>query len=469
MAESKSDTEVIVIGGGIAGLTTANRAAQLGKKVVVLEKGEEEKYPCNSRWTGGTLHVGFTDPLSDAESLLKTIQRATDGFAHADLAKAMAEDSSRFIKWLRSEGIKMINMGSYHSCILAPPARTGPGLEWEGRGGDVMLRTLESNLIKRGGQLLRGMRAVSLDVSGNSGVHVEVDGPEGRVQFIADSVVIADGGFPASNELLRQYIAPQPEKILKRNAGTSTGDGLRMAVAAGAALTEGLNCFYGHLLSRDALNNNRLWPRPYLDAIVTCGILVNSAGRRFADEGNGGVYMANMVARLQDPLSATLVFDHAIWTGPGANSIIPANPHLTNGGGTLYKADTIKELAIEMGVAVDVLEKEVAEYNAALDAGTLMELRPSRRTDRHKPMPIRTGPFYGIPVCTGVTHIMGGIAINANGEALDVAGKPIRGLYAVGTSTGGLEGGPAIGYLGGLTKSGVTGLRAAEAIAGGGI
>jgi fumarate reductase flavoprotein subunit len=55
MAESKSDTEVIVIGGGIAGLTTANRAAQLGKKVVVLEKGKEEKYLCNSRWTGGTL------------------------------------------------------------------------------------------------------------------------------------------------------------------------------------------------------------------------------------------------------------------------------------------------------------------------------------------------------------------------------------------------------------------------------
>ena len=468
MAEGVKETEVIVIGGGIAGLTTANRAAQLGKKVVVLEKGKEEKYLCNSRWTGGTLHVGFTDPLSDANSLLKTIQVATDGFAHTDLAQAMAEDSARFIKWLRAEGIKMINMGSYHSCILAPPARTGPGLEWEGRGGDVMLRTLESNLLKRGGELLRGMRAVSLDTSGRNGLTVDVDGPEGRVQFAAGSVVIADGGFPANNELLKQHIAPKPEKILKRNAGTGTGDGLRMAVAVGAALTEGLNCFYGHLLSRDALNNNKLWPRPYLDAIVTCGILVNSQGKRFADEGNGGVYMANMVARLEDPLSATLVFDHPIWTGPGANSIIPANPHLTNGGGTLHKADTIRELAAKMGVPGEVLEREVADYNAALDGGALMKLSPSRRIDRHKPMAIRTGPFYGIPVCTGVTHIMGGIAINANAEVLNGAGKPIHGLYAVGTSTGGLEGGPAIGYLGGLTKSGVTGLRAAESIAGSG-
>jgi fumarate reductase flavoprotein subunit len=119
-----------------------------------------------------------------------------------------------------------------------------------------------------------------------------------------------------------------------------------------------------------------------------------------------------------------------------------------------------------MGVPADALEKEVADYNAALDGETLMKLSPSRRIDRHKPMPIKTGPYYGIPVCTGVTHIMGGIAINANAEVLDGAGRAIRGLYAVGTSTGGLEGGPAIGYLGGLTKSGVTGLRAAEAIAG---
>ena len=66
----------------------------------------------------------------------------------AELARALADDATRFIKWLRSEGVKMINMGSYHSCILAPPSRTGPGLDWEGRGGDVMLRTLEANLLE---------------------------------------------------------------------------------------------------------------------------------------------------------------------------------------------------------------------------------------------------------------------------------------------------------------------------------
>src|SRR6202008_4790030 len=81
---------------------------------------------------------------------------------------------------------------------------------------------------------------------------------------------------------------------------TATGDGLRMAQAVGAA-TVGMDCFYGHLLSRDAMTNERLWPRPYVDALAVAGILVDGAGRRVADEGEGGVYLANAVARLEDP------------------------------------------------------------------------------------------------------------------------------------------------------------------------
>lgn len=61
---------------------------------------------------------------------------------------------------------------------------------------------------------------------------------------------------------------------------------------------------------------------------------------------------------------------------------------------------------------------------------------------------------------------MAGITINASGQALTPAGDPIGGLYAVGCTTGGLEGGGTSGYVGGLVKSGVTGLRAAEHIVG---
>ncbi len=465
MSAADKSYDVVVIGGGIAGMVAAGRAAQLGKSVLLLERGAEEKYPCNSRWTGGTFHIHYTDPLSSSDKLLHEIETATDGFARKDLAQAVAQDSTRLIQWLKAEGIKMISLSGHQSCILAPPSRTGPGLDWEGRGGDVMLRTLEANLLKRGGTVVRGARATGLDLSKAEAVVIETQRGGKTECFRGANVVIADGGYPADPELIRAHISPHPEKILRRNAGTGTGDGLRMAVAAGAALTGGLDCFYGHLLSRDAMHNNRLWPRPYLDNLVISGIVIDGAGRRLADEGNGAVYMANIVARMNDPLSASIVFDHATWSGPGANSIIPSNPHLPNAGGTLHVARTIAELAVKMGLPPQELEQLVASYNQALDTGTLASLNPPRRTDRHKALPIKTAPFYGVPVCTGITHIMGGITINADSAVLDKNDQPIARLYAAGTATGGLEGGPAIGYLGGLTKSGVTGLRAAEALA----
>ena len=58
-------TDLVIVGGGIAGLATANRAAELGCRVVVLEKGEDERYPCNSRVATGALNVAHTDPYSD--------------------------------------------------------------------------------------------------------------------------------------------------------------------------------------------------------------------------------------------------------------------------------------------------------------------------------------------------------------------------------------------------------------------
>ena len=70
--------------------------------------------------------------------------------------------------------------------------------------------------------------------------------------------------------------------------------------------------FYCHLLSIDAPKRERLWPYPYLDALVVAGILVGPDGRRFTDEGMGGVYATNAVAQLPDPLSAIVIFEREI-------------------------------------------------------------------------------------------------------------------------------------------------------------
>jgi fumarate reductase flavoprotein subunit len=110
------------------------------------------------------------------------------------------------------------------------------------------------------------------------------------------------------------------------------------------------------------------------------------------------------------------------------------------------------------------LEGLVREYNAAVDAGTLHMLSPPRRSDRYRAWPIRTVPFYAIPICAAITNTMGGIVVDGNGAVLDQSDTPMPGLFAAGSTVGGLDGGPNAGYVGGLIKATIA-LRAAEAIA----
>jgi fumarate reductase flavoprotein subunit len=461
-------SDVVIIGGGIAGLVAANRAAQLGLKPIVLEQGSAEKYLCNTRYTGGTFHLCLREITLDPELLHKLILETTDGFVKDDLAHLLAHGGAKIIQWLQGEGIKFMRASAseYHKWVLAPPGRSRPGLDWEGRGGDVLLRTLEANLVKRGGTLVRGAKAQSLLSDDGQCVGVVTQDCEWR----ARAVVIADGGFQCNPVLMEQYVSKQPARMKQRNGGTAFGDGLRMAQALGAAIT-GTNRFYGHVLSKDALTNDNLWPYPYLDSLVTAGIVVNQQGQRYTDEGRGGVSVANAVAVLDDPLSSTCIFDHAIWEGAGRNGLIAANPHLVKEGATLFDANDLDALAAKAGLNAANLKQTVAAYNAALAAsGDAAEFTPAdgiaRRSKKYKAMPIMKPPFYAVPMVSGITYTMGGIVINTHAQALREDGSVIDGLYAAGAATGGLEGGPQIGYVGGLAKSGITGLAAAEHVAG---
>ena len=266
------------------------------------------------------------------------------------------------------------------------------------------------------------------------------------------------------------FRSAHPVKLMQRGAANGFGDGLRMARAVGAATSE-LSDFYGHLLSRDAFTNDRVWPYPQCDELGVAGIIVNSNGERFADEGRGGVFMANAIAKLADPLSAFAVFDEAIWQGPGKNARIPANPLLVEAGATVHTASTLAELAVKIGVPAPSLEATVRNYNAAFEQGTLGQLKPGRS---NKPiagnspiptMPLTTAPFHAVALCAGITMTMGGIAIDERARVLGTSGSPIPGLFAAGSCTGGLEGRGGAHYLGGLMKAAVFGLLAGEQIA----
>jgi len=232
----------------------------------------------------------------------------------------------------------------------------------------------------------------------------------------------------------------------------------------GAQVSE-LKYFYGHMLSRDSFTNDKVWPYPQLDELGTVGIVVNDAGERFVDEGQGGVFVANTIARLANPLSTWAILDHAIWEGPGRTARIPANPQLANAGGTILKADTIAALAAKTGIAAERLQLTVNAYNQALASAQTSSLAPPRSAQPIVPLPINKPPYYAVPLCAGMTYTFGGIFTDGDGRVMSTRGAPIEGLYAVGATTGGLEGGNGGGYVGGLIKGIAFGMRAAEHIA----
>lgn len=459
---SNHQADLVAVGGGISGMVAAIRAAQSGRTVLVLEKQTEEDYVCNSRLTQGVWHCALADVLSDPAVLEARILETTHHEARPDLARVIARDGARVVRWMQEVGVRFMKGPlDYQSYVLAPPSVTHDGgHQWRGRGGDVMLRALEAELNRQGGRILRGHRATRLLQSGQ-----RVSGVEGKTadgtpfSITAEAVVIADGGFQANDALTQAFVFPKPGNVFQRNARTGMGSGLTMAQEAGAGVTD-LRSFYGHVLSRDAFTNEKLSPYPFLDFVLGAGIVVDRRGRRFADEGRGGIVMANLIANSDDPLDKTVIADARIWRDAGTFRLLSPNPNLPNAGGTLHRADSLEDLAALCGVEAQTLVAEVGHYNAALKRGTLGDLSPPR--SKGAAQPIEEGPFYAIPVCAGITYTMGGISINADGQALTPTGEPVPGLYAVGCATGGLEGGSAHGYVGGLIKSSVTGLRAAE-------
>jgi fumarate reductase flavoprotein subunit len=461
--------DVVTIGGGLSGLVTACRAAQLGKRAAVIEQRTEERYPCSSRWSTGVINIMGLPILADPAQLEAAIIAGSGNTARPDLARAMAQNGKRAIAWLGAQGAHFIQRGLQKDQpgqqVLAPPRRLQAGLDWEGCGADVLMHMLERHLVEGGGAVLRGVTAEGLIVESGVCVGVEVVQDGHRARIDARAVVIADGGFAANRAMIARYIAPRADRVLCRVGPGAQGDGIRMAEEAGAALG-GFGKFYGHVHHANAMTNAQLWPYPHLDAAAEIAILIGPDGRRFTDEGLGGVCTANAIAQLGDPLSAYLILDEAIWQAePRFSNTVPANPAVVIAGGPIVSAPDLAGLAARVGVPAAALAATVAAHNDTIATGNVAALEIARTTGKHKPMAIATPPFHAVPLCAGITGTMGGVVIDAQAQAQRQDDTPFPGLYAVGTPVAGLEGGPRAGYVGGLSKAFVLGLLAAEHIA----
>lgn len=457
---------IVIVGGGLAGLCAGIRARQLGMDTLVLEQGSAERYPCNTRFTSGLFHLCGDDVRADAATLRARMRLATGDEAQPDLVEALARNLHRTLDWLKRLGVKFIKVGpdGLRANALAPPVPRRPGLHWQGRSGDVLLRTLEAAFVALGGRMHRGVRARTLRMQGVRCVGLEAVDAAGSRTYVAQAVVLTDGGFPADPELISEHLCARPDRLLQRNAGTARGDGIRMATAVGARLA-GMHRFYGHLQHREAMTRDGLWPYPAVDVLATAGIALDGQGRRFCDEGGGGVFIANAIARLPDPLAATVWFDDAVWQGPARNWLLPPNPYLVRAGVAPRQAVDIPALALDMGLDPAAVQHSIAQYNAMLEGIPTSPDVPIRSTQRIQAWPLRRPPFHAVPVCAGITSTTGGIATDGQARVQRENGGLIEGLFAAGGCTGGLEGGGYTGYVGGLAKSSVFGMLAGESAA----
>lgn len=466
MLNSDDSIDLIIIGGGIAGLTAAVRSAELGLRPLLLEKGTGVEYPNNSRYSGGILHIGFHDPFRTPEELEHLIHKLTNGEAKPELATALAKNGARFITWLQDKGGKFMRFNpqeGYRWC-MAPPRALRAGIDWKERGPDLMLKKLVRTLVEYGGSIKYGVRATNLIMVDGRCVGVRGDCDGQSLIWRAPCTIVADGGFQSDPELFEKYIGANFSSVFQRGGRTGNGDGIKMVLESGGVVNKSGNRFYGHVLCSDAKHNDAIWPYPEIDAIATAGLVIDAHGSRIVDEGRSGVHLANELAIKATTEKLFAIFDQDIWAGPGTSARIPANPLLDSAGGTIFRASSLEEIAQKIAVPLDNFYQTITEYNQALENGNLDRLK-IKRSQLVKPWRINPSKIMAIPICPGITYTMTGIDIDQYAQVLDKNSTPIPGLFAAGAATGGLEGGTDSVYIGGLIKSGSFGLIAAEKIA----
>jgi fumarate reductase flavoprotein subunit len=444
---------VVVIGAGLAGSTAALRAAQLGCEVTLIDSAPDATAGGNTAMSGGGVHVTHQDLRSDPGVLRNSVLGRGWGHTRLPLVDAFVSNAPHAHRWLTETGVRFQSKDVGRltdpipaDTILDPKRDMGDVHAWPDRGPQQALRTIQDTLRRAGGRVCESTSAVAL--SRDSGGRIDgvvVDRP-GTIH--ARSVLLADGGFQANHSLRRRFIGPRADRLFMRGATSGRGAGLLMAEEVGARIANP-QWFYGHVLHRDVLDNDRLWPWPSLDGmLLKGGILVDARGQRFTDEGRGGIHIANALGWSDDPAGAWVIANSTVWGKCGAlvsTDPVPSNPGLEERGARIIRTDTVELLAAETGIDPHRLAETLTTYNAAAAAGRTGELPVLRSRNAL----VLDGELLAFPVVAGITFTMGGVSNDADARVLDADATPIPGLLAA----GGTAAGPTAGYIGGLATA----------------
>jgi succinate dehydrogenase/fumarate reductase flavoprotein subunit len=415
--------DLVIAGGGIAGMAAAARAVELGLDVVVAEKGDE---------VGGSaaLSAGIVWTAPDVEMARRAAPEGDPA-----LLRALVEGFDAAVERVRATGVAVSE-------------------RWTGQMGfgvahhvDV-LSLLERYRALTAGALLTRTAVAELRLDAGGAVRgALLCGPDGPFEVSAGAALLATGGFQGDGELVGRLIGSGAEGMPVRSNPGSVGDGLRLGRAAGAALSGCLDRFYGHLIP-DRLD--RFEAADYLPLTQyhsNRSILVNVRGWRFADESRGDE-LSNQAVLREPEGRAVLICDervrreHAVGPPYPHGQVVDRFAEAERAGARLARADTIGGLVAHVGawgVDAPALARTLAEAEGEL----------------------REPPFHALAVAPCITSTFGGVRVDADGRVLDAGGRRVPGLYAAGADAGGLQG---PGYVGGLALGLVQGPRVAEAI-----
>lgn len=487
MAGTPDTVDVVIVGGGNAGFSAAHAAGERGRRVLLLEKGAPDQSGGNSYYTAGAFriahnglaeigdlldpderHAHSTLPSYPPDAFAGDMERVTEGRNDAALTQVLVTGSQDTLRWLRSHGLRFRLM--YERQAYRDDA--GQYVFWGGLavgstgGGEGLMEQHTAAAARNGVEVRYGHQVTELVVDNERVTGVrwrDLDGRSGTTH--AGSVVLAAGGFEANASLRREYLGEGWQHAKVRGTPLNTGDLLQAALAVGAARGGDWSSCHSVAWDANAADDggnreltNRLTRQSY-----PLGIVVNTEGRRFVDEGadfRNYTYAKYGAAILAQPGGrAFQLFDST--TRPLLRTEEYDSP-----GVSVHTAGTIEELARLMDVPAGALSETVEAFNAGIDRS--IPFNPSVKDGRaaateppksNWAMPLESPPFYAFPVTCGITFTFGGLASDTSGRVLGEDGRPIPGLFVCGEMLGGLF---SQNYPGGtgLTAGAVFGRRA---------
>lgn len=476
---TKGSADLIIVGAGGAGLSAAVTAKDLGvKNVLVLEKMPViggNTLRCASAFNAADPDRQKALPMTETlkEAVVKAISEKPVSEEHA---KLMADVKAKYEAYLKSGSKTLFDCPEWHALqtynggdkvghiplIRQYSNNVLDTLHWmQSKGSPVMDRVsqgagalwqrthqldapaglglidpLYQSAVKQGVNFKLGMRVQDLILNDKGRVIgvTATDKVGNKYEFTSkDGVILATGGY-SQNKEMRQKSAPHltPEMVSTNQPG-ATGDGIVIATRHGADTT-GMNYVQVYPLATPGTGalQGRARKMSGLDDVID----VNKNGERFVKED----------ARRDEFVAAIKKQPGGVVYDINDSSIVkPLNSFNEDvetlvSIGRIYKADSLADLAKQLGMPADKLEATVAEFNKMVEAKN--DPKFGRKLfDR----PIVKPPFYATPRAPSIHHTMGGLQISTNAQVLDKKGKPIPGLYAAGEVTGGIHGSNRLG------------------------